>query len=249
MCLSIKLSQKLTSFLILLSFLFLSVLLLSFFLDLLTSFLTILFALALIVLGDFIRQFTRVFKSRGELNLKLVHILCGLLLSFISLQNLRAGIGITVTSLVVYLLYCILYHRIKSKMPFSQLFETLGLDSKIKTNVVSALCSISLTLILFKQYVSFLALVSFSLGDGFSGMFGRLFGKNKLPYNHRKTFEGTFFEFILLYLLFLLTLNEPIEGLLVALAISFMETLPLPFNDNLIYPLFSGLILSFFVRS
>ncbi len=75
-------------------------------------------------------------------------------------------------------------------------------------------------------------LIIMALGDGMSTLIGQK-GEIKLPYNRKKTLEGTisFFAFSLFGYLFV----GP-EIISIALAAAFVESLNTPFDDNLTVP-------------
>jgi dolichol kinase/phosphoserine phosphatase len=102
---------------------------------------------------------------------------------------------------------------------------------------------ILLTLLLFPFAASSAAIAIFALGDSTASIFGRVYGRNALPFNKGKTLEGSILGFVFAFLagsFFTTTL----KSLIGALAAMIVECLPLPINDNLIIPLITGLTLT-----
>lgn len=101
------------------------------------------------------------------------------------------------------------------------------------------------TLLLFGTSYAVIALVTLSVGDAFSTVTGKRFGKNKLPYNKDKSLQGTlaffitsfaalqaFFMFFPQYALF----NQLYVAFLAAFFGALIETIP-TIDDNVTIPL------------
>jgi dolichol kinase len=218
--------------------------------SILSLFVGIKVGILLVLLGFLIINVTEaltriVHNENKRLNLKVVHIVAGTILGFLSLKEEEIGLGIAFTSLLIYLTYLLLSEKVtKEETPYINLFKELGLDQKRAFNVTFGLISINLTYLIFSNPVSSTSVLAFALGDGIGGLYGRLYGKTKLPYNKNKTMEGTIFELIFLVILFSLMTRNIFHSLTVAVLLTLIETLPVPINDNLFYPLVAGLLQS-----
>ncbi|MGC8933583.1 MAG: hypothetical protein ACP5LN_00225 [Thermoproteota archaeon] len=191
--------------------------------------------------AEFFRRMNVIHNENNRLNLKVVHIVAGVALGLLSFKEERIGLGVAFTSLIIYVAYlCFLDNVTKEETPYVSLFYELGLGQRTAFNVAFGLASITLTYLLFENPISSTSVLAFALGDGIGGLFGRLYGKTKLPYNKNKTVEGTFAELFILLALFFVTIGGLFQSLLVALFLTSYETLPLPINDNLFYPLIAG---------
>jgi phytol kinase len=102
---------------------------------------------------------------------------------------------------------------------------------------------IMLALIAFPTPVSYGAIAVFTLGDGFATLFGKKFGRHVYPYNKGKKVEGTLLGLLMAWLGAWLFIADPFKAFVGAAVGMFVETLPMPVNDNLTIPLFSGLTL------
>lgn len=102
---------------------------------------------------------------------------------------------------------------------------------------------IMLALIAFPPPVSYGAIAIFTLGDGFATLFGKKLGRHVYPYNKGKKLEGSILGLLIAWLGAWLFIANPLKALIGAAVGMFIETLPLPVNDNLTIPLFSGLTL------
>ena len=92
------------------------------------------------------------------------------------------------------------------------------------------------TLILFPAPVSGGAVAVFAFGDSAAAFFGKAFGRKTLPFGKGKTLEGSIAGFLLGFLGALFFV-DPFKALAGAAVAMFIESLPLPVNDNLTIPL------------
>lgn len=99
----------------------------------------------------------------------------------------------------------------------------------------------AVSLFLFSQTVALLSITVLALGDSFSTAVG-IFGKRRIFYNRKKTWEGTFAGFAAAFAgCFLI---NPYLALPAALAGMTVESLPMEIDDNLTIPILTGIALS-----
>jgi phytol kinase len=98
------------------------------------------------------------------------------------------------------------------------------------------------TLLLFPAPINSAAIAIFVLGDSMASLFGKYLSKKPLPFNKAKTLEGSLIGFIFALLGGSIFISPwlALIGAAIAMAI---ESLPLPVNDNVLIPLFTGLVL------
>jgi len=227
----------------LLCFLIAAVLILSLFVGIELGILLVFSGFLAVSTAEALRRTNVIRNESKRLNLKVVHIVAGVLLGFLSLEEEKIGLGVVFTSLIIYIAYLYFSDNVtKEETPYISLFEELGLGQKTASNVLLGLVSIALTYLLFENPISSTSVLAFALGDGIGGLFGRLYGKTKLPYNKNKTVEGTALELITLTILFLVATKSLFKSLLVAILLTSYETLPLPISDNLFYSLIAGIL-------
>ena len=87
------------------------------------------------------------------------------------------------------------------------------------------------------------AIMILALGDGFATYIGTIYGRHKLPWNNRKTIEGSI-GFAVGAMCALLVLPLPITVIVVLLA-TVVETIPIRLNDNITLPVVSSLVYYF----
>ena len=99
------------------------------------------------------------------------------------------------------------------------------------------------TLLLFPARASHPAIAIFALGDSTASLIGSSLSGRPLPFNRAKTLEGSFGGFIFAFLAGSLFVSPwlALAGAAVAMTV---EYLPLPVNDNVLMPLFTGLALT-----
>ncbi len=102
---------------------------------------------------------------------------------------------------------------------------------------------ILLSLLLFPAPVSSATIAIFALGDSAASIFGGRISKNPLPFNKGKTLEGSLAGFFFAFLAgsFFISPWKALVGATVAMIV---EYLPLPVNDNILIPLYTGLALA-----
>jgi dolichol kinase/phosphoserine phosphatase len=98
------------------------------------------------------------------------------------------------------------------------------------------------TLMFFPAPVNGAAIAIFALGDSTASLFGGLISKKPLPFNKGKTLEGSLAGFFFAFLAGTFFVS-PLLALIGAAVAMTIESLPLPVNDNILIPLFTGLAL------
>ena len=102
---------------------------------------------------------------------------------------------------------------------------------------------ILITLLLFPTPVNSAAIAIFALGDSAASFFGGLISRQPLPFNKGKTLEGSLVGFFFAFLAGSFFIS-PVVALIGAAVAMTIECLPLPVNDNILIPLFTGLALT-----
>lgn len=101
---------------------------------------------------------------------------------------------------------------------------------------------IAISLLIFPDHIASASITVLALGDPSASMVGKMLGKYRLPLANDKTIEGLIAFIVASSLGCLLFLN-PMESLICSVSGAIAEALPTPLNDNLVIPLFSGLVL------
>jgi len=101
-----------------------------------------------------------------------------------------------------------------------------------------------LSLLLFPTPINYASIAIVCLGDSAASIFGKLFGKTTIPFNKGKSLEGFLAGFVFAFLSAAIFLH-PLQAFVGAILGMFVESLPLPVNDNLSTPLAAGISLAF----
>ncbi|MEJ2241034.1 MAG: phosphatidate cytidylyltransferase [Candidatus Bathyarchaeota archaeon] len=99
-----------------------------------------------------------------------------------------------------------------------------------------------ISLLIFPLPIAYTSITILTIGDSVANISGRIFGKTPIFYNKNKTIEGTIIGSLTAFLGSILFVN-PSQALIAVSIGMFVESLPLPTNDNLAIPLSSGTIL------
>jgi dolichol kinase/phosphoserine phosphatase len=102
---------------------------------------------------------------------------------------------------------------------------------------------ILITLLLFPVPISSAAIAIFALGDSTASIFGGVISKKPLPLNKSKTLEGSLAGFFFAFVAGSFFIS-PVMALIGAAVAMTIEFLPLPVNDNILIPLYTGLALA-----
>lgn len=120
-------------------------------------------------------------------------------------------------------------------------------EKKIYLGASHFFIGMTLALVLFNSLQIFrIAVLVLIVGDSFSTIFGKLYGKHKISYNKKKSIEGSFTGFIAAFLVILTQVSIPI-AFLAAFIGMFVESLPMKIDDNLTIPLIVGIVLWFLI--
>lgn len=182
-------------------------------------------------------------NERGDLELrrKLFHSLFGL---FLILLLLYSGREILIIFLCLLLLggsIIIIWRLQGNQIPLIEWFEKTFERKDVKFPGYGAFWFVVGTLLLALSLSDAneiaVVILTLALGDSAATIFG-IRGNYPLPYNRSKTFEGSL-AFIIFSLLSCLFVGW--MGLLLAFLTAIVESLPVPFDDNLLIPIIAAL--------
>jgi len=171
-----------------------------------------------------------------ELRRKIFHIVSILLLSIpVLFFPYLLTILLFLLGIITNLLIVVRYGPVMKLFGF--LIELFERERNLKTPAIQslyALTGVFLSYILFGKYAVY-GIVVLAIGDGFSGLIGYYFGKNKLPYNPNKSVEGTLAFFFSSFLA-LLIFTHPIKAFTISFICAILESLDLKLDDNFLIP-------------
>lgn len=201
--------------------------------------------------------------NEKEVGRQLVH-LSGLIVVYFSLiwEPVWTGFGCLILTLFIFLLseYTKRRDKIRKKMPvrikalekiensLTDIFISLERDN-VKRPYMGAFTfylSSGIVLVLFPSEIANLSVAVLAVGDSVSSIVGIHFGRNKIFFNSKKSWEGTIGGFLASFVVCSL-----FSSYALALAASFIgmliEALPWDMNDNISIPFSISIILSLIV--
>jgi dolichol kinase len=185
-------------------------------------------------------------KGRADLELrrKLLHSFFGLMLISILFYFGREILIVLLSSLLTFGSIMIVLRLKGNRIPVAAWFEETFERKNVRFPGYGAFWYVvgTLLLVLSLSNADQIAagILTLALGDSAATIFG-INSRHPLPYNRRKTFEGSlaFVAFSLSSCLFVEWVGLPL-ALLAAIA----ESLPSPFDDNLLIPIAAALFFS-----
>jgi len=176
----------------------------------------------IIHIGSFLLTFVSMFLL-GSLLLGTLIVIITLLYILSEIGRIR-GINIPVLSFITW--------KAANK---TELYE-------FATSPIFFALGIAISLFVFPEPISYVAIAVLTLGDGGAHLFGMKFGKHPLPTDKGKSVEGTIAGFACAFLGATLFV-DPLMALIAAAVGMLIEGIPNPLNDNLLLPLVSGFVL------
>lgn len=99
-----------------------------------------------------------------------------------------------------------------------------------------------LALMLYPEPAAAIAIYALAFGDGFSSLFGKIFGKIHIPYTGGKTFAGSFACLISVFIIGYSISRSLTASILIAFTATFLEVIPAKDFDNIIIPVGTGFV-------
>lgn len=99
-----------------------------------------------------------------------------------------------------------------------------------------------MALMIYPEPAAAMAIYALAFGDGLSSLFGKYFGKVKIPFTGGKTYAGSFTCLISVFVVAYGILGSLRAAAIIALVSTFLEMIPSKDLDNLIIPVGTGLV-------
>ena len=193
------------------------------------------------ILTDGVMRDNRI--STGNVIREIIHT-SGLLIPFICIYLFNNLIVATLLFMAV-LIYSAseLFRIFGTKVPVISKITLLAADKselqEFNTAPIFHAMGIALSLLMFPTRIGYAAIAVLTLGDSSASIFGKRFGKRKIPFNRGKSVEGSIIGLFFAFLGALLFV-DPITAGIGAAAGILIEALPLPLDDNLLIPIAAG---------
>jgi len=197
---------------------------------------------------------------KGEVQRQLIHLFTGITL--ILLIRISGDMALTILLLLLVFYVMVSTVIIMNRLPLSLSTFLCKWGRPSKQNIplkgtILLLCGITLSFILFPEEIVYASIAIVAFGDSVATAIGVLIGSHKLPYSKQKTVEGTVSGIIAAFLAssFFVTpiqaLVGSVGGMLLESVVDLQTIRELNsqmvfkffLNDNLLIPLFSGLLM------
>ncbi|MDA3937749.1 MAG: phosphatidate cytidylyltransferase [Spirochaetia bacterium] len=99
-----------------------------------------------------------------------------------------------------------------------------------------------MALMLYPEPAAAVAIYALAFGDGFSALFGKLFGRMTIPFTGGKTYAGSTACLLSVFLTTLAVSGSLRVSIIIAVLATFLESLPSGDLDNMIIPVGTGFV-------
>lgn len=139
-----------------------------------------------------------IMLTKNEIARKTIHLSSIFVIFSDTFLNHSLTIFALIFLILIYLFSELLRNKFKTNS-ISRITNYCSYNFEKKSFVYSPLIfalSILILLTFFPKSQAYVGIIVLTLGDGISGLVGKLFGRNKIFYNKKKSFEGSFSMFI-----------------------------------------------------
>ncbi len=118
-------------------------------------------------------------------------------------------------------------------------------ENKIVLGPVTLVSGIVITSLLWNEQAAAVGILALALGDGLASLAGKTFGSIEVPFTGGKTCEGSLTCFAAVFVSCFFVTGSTGVSLIIAMAVSLIEILPLMDFDNLLIPVAAGGVCQF----
>ena len=102
-------------------------------------------------------------------------------------------------------------------------------------------------LLLWENDAARIGIYALAFGDGLASLFGKLFGKRRIPFTSGKTYIGSITCFVAVFISSFCVCKNLLYSLLIAFVAMVLEMLPLKDFDNVLLPVCIGALAQFLI--
>ena len=115
-------------------------------------------------------------------------------------------------------------------------------DSSFVFGPITLAIGALMALILYPEPAAAIAIYALAFGDGFSSLFGKLFGRTSIPFTGGKTYAGSTACLVSVFITTLSVSGSVRVAVIVAISTTIFEVLPSGDLDNMLIPVGTGLV-------
>lgn len=200
-----------------------------------------------LIVGELVLHFIRHYhhEYKLEINRQFFHAGLGILIVFLLKEGI---INLTILLIIFIIGVVISYLCTKTKLPFfSYMLEHFDREHRIPGyGSITFFIGVIFSIILFQPNIAMAAILILALGDSFSTLAGKLFGRLKNPFNRLKTVEGSMIGLCFAFLGAIIFVSPflAIVGSAVGMLVEVVDVKYLKIDDNIIMPLVAGIVMS-----
>lgn len=188
----------------------------------------------------------RDLKIESEILRKSIHIGVGLTLSFIYffLPDKLSGISLFTVLLFGSYMFDLVRARTKQTLPFTKLINQVIRPREASSvgGQTLYLAGALFTIVILSKKSAIIGLIIATVSDGIAALVGIKFKKFPLKFNKQKSLEGLMAASLVALIITLIFFNSLILSLTIFLVVILVEIASTWFDDNLIYPVITGLV-------
>jgi dolichol kinase/membrane-associated PAP2 superfamily phosphatase len=203
-------------------------------------------ALIGLVIAEIILYFSRHYHGdlRVEINRQFFHLFLGILLVYLLYEEI---IGLAALVIIFMLGIVLSYACTRYKVPFfSYMLNNFDREHHIPGyGTLTYFIGVIFCIIFFSRDIALASVLILAMGDSFSTLAGRLFGRLKNPFNRLKTVEGSIIGFIFAFLGAIIFVSPlaAIIGAAVGMLVEVFDVKYLKLDDNILMPLVAGIVM------
>ncbi|ADK79413.1 diacylglycerol/polyprenol kinase family protein [Sediminispirochaeta smaragdinae] len=183
-------------------------------------------------------------KIRTEIIRKSIHMMVAFVPAFARI-NIGLTMALLAASVVAYSVAELLRVNGKKIFLISTITEAANRNRNNSAFVfgpVTLALGAMMTLLLYPSQVAAIAVYALAFGDGFSSLFGRLYGRVRVPFTEGKTFAGSFACLLAVFFSSLSVSGNIEQSVLIAIAATLLEISISGDLDNLVLPIGTGFV-------
>ena len=120
-------------------------------------------------------------------------------------------------------------------------------ENKFVLGPVTLVLGIISALLLWENDAARIGIYALAFGDGLASLFGKLFGKRRIPFTSGKTYIGSITCFVAVFISSFCVCKNLLYSLLIAFVAMVLEMLPLKDFDNVLLPVCIGALAQFLI--
>jgi len=185
-------------------------------------------------------------ELRIELTRKSLHLLILFCIPLLDISPMLPVLAL-IAGMLLYSVSEILRHRGFNVPIISSITERAARrrdSNRFVWGPITLALGATFSLLIFDPLQAKVAILALGLGDSFSSLVGKSFGRIPMPFSGGKSVEGSILCFAIVLLAVYLLTGRFIPSMIIALATTFAEFWPTKDWDNILIPVAAGIIAS-----